>query len=110
MAKKKKLLDNEMIESITAQIELDRTAECFRAAHQEREDLIDQWEQTINQMRKRDEDMEKCTNVSWRTGNSLRPSFSVVPAIYSGGVHLFLPILICILKHVQVLGCTSPHR
>lgn len=64
MAKKKKLLDNEMIESITAQIELDKTAECFRAAHREREDLIEQWEQTIKQMRKRDQDMEKCTNVS----------------------------------------------
>jgi UDP-glucose:O-linked fucose beta-1,3-glucosyltransferase len=64
MAKKKKLLDNEMIESVTAQIELDKTAECFRRAHQERETLIEQWEQTIQQMRKRDQDMERCTNVS----------------------------------------------
>lgn len=63
MAKKKKLLDNEMIESITAQIELDKTAESFRAAHQEREQLIDQWEQTIHQMRKRDLDMDKCSSV-----------------------------------------------
>lgn len=63
VTKKKKLLDNEMIESITAQIELDKTAECFRTAHQEREQLIEQWEQTIHQMRKRDLDMDKCSNV-----------------------------------------------
>lgn len=63
MTKKKKLLDNEMIESVSAQIELEKTAESFRTAHQGREDLIEQWEQTIHQMRKRDQDMEKCANV-----------------------------------------------
>ena len=64
MTKKKRMLDNEMIESVTAQIELDKTAESFRNAHHEREELIKQWEQTIQQMRKRDEDMDKCANVS----------------------------------------------
>ena len=64
LSKKKRQLDNEMIESVTAQIELDKTAESFRRAHQEREELIDQWEQTINQMRKRDQDMLKCADVS----------------------------------------------
>ena len=64
--KKRKLLDTEMIESVTAQIELDKTAENFRKAHHEREALIEQWEQTIHQMRKRDQDMDKCADV--RTG------------------------------------------
>lgn len=63
MIKKRKLLDTEMIESITAQIELDKTAENFRNAHREREALIEQWEQTIHQMRKRDQDMDKCADV-----------------------------------------------
>ena len=63
MAKKKKQLNNEMIEAVTAQIELDKTAESFRKAHQEREELIEQWEQTINQMRRRDQDMLKCADV-----------------------------------------------
>lgn len=66
MVKKKRHLDNEMIETVTAQIELDKTAECFRAAHQEREELIDQWVQTIQQMQKRDEDIENGSNVSCR--------------------------------------------
>lgn len=69
MTKKKKLLDNEMIESVTTQIELDKTAESFRTAHREREGLIDQWEQTIHQMRRRDQDMDKCANVSSRLAN-----------------------------------------
>ncbi len=63
LAKKKRLLDNEMIETTTAQIELDKTAEDFRRAHEEREGLINQWEKTIEQMKKRDEDMDKCANV-----------------------------------------------
>lgn len=45
------------------QIELDNTAEMFRQAHKERQLLIDQWEQTIHQMRKRDEDMDKTATV-----------------------------------------------
>lgn len=67
MVKKRRHLDNEMIETITAQIELDKTAECFRTAHQEREDLIDQWVLTIQQMQKRDEDIDNGSNVSWCT-------------------------------------------
>ena len=63
MAKKKKLLDNEMIETMSAQIELDKTAEDFRKAHRERKEYIDQWEQTIDQMKKRDEDMDKSAHV-----------------------------------------------
>lgn len=63
LTKKKKLLDNEMIETVTTQIELDKTAECFRTAHQERESLIEQWVQTIEQMQKRDTEIDKGSNV-----------------------------------------------
>lgn len=61
--KKKKLLDNEVIETVSAQIELDKTAENFRRAHEEREQLINQWEQTIMQMKRRDQDMDRGANV-----------------------------------------------
>ena len=64
MEKKKKQLDDEMMKTITAQIEVDKTAEDFRVAHQEREGLIRQWEHTIEQMKKRDQGMDKCANVS----------------------------------------------
>ena len=64
LTKKKKTLDNEMTETVTAQISLDKTAEAFRTAHRDRQEVIKQWEHTIEQMRKRDHDMDKCANVS----------------------------------------------
>lgn len=45
------------------QIELDRTAEDFRRAHQERQEVIKQWENAIQQMQKRDEQIDHCALV-----------------------------------------------
>nr|KAG5697900.1 hypothetical protein BaRGS_026838 [Batillaria attramentaria] len=55
---KKRQLDNEMTSTLTAQIELDKTAEDFRKAHTDRQELIYQWEHTIEQMQRRDKDMD----------------------------------------------------
>lgn len=71
MTKMRKMLDNEMIETMTVQIELDKTADDFRRAHMEREELINQWEKTIEQMKKRDQNMDKCANVSIRCSDGL---------------------------------------
>ncbi len=62
--RKRKALDMEVTETLTSEIELDKTAEAFRQAHHEREELIHQWEQTIEQMRRRDQEMDKCATVS----------------------------------------------
>ena len=48
----------------TFQIELDKTAEEFRRAHAERQDLILQWENTIEQMQTRDAEMDLLAAVS----------------------------------------------
>ncbi|XP_064615155.1 coiled-coil domain-containing protein 39-like [Liolophura sinensis] len=55
---KRKALDHETTETLTAQIELDKTAEDFRKAHTERQNLISQWEHTIEQMQRRDTEMD----------------------------------------------------
>ncbi|KAK0041425.1 coiled-coil domain-containing protein 39 [Biomphalaria pfeifferi] len=55
--KKKQLLDTEMTNTLTSQIELDKIAEDFRKAHLEREELLSQWENTIEQMQKRDREI-----------------------------------------------------
>lgn len=56
---KRKYLDMEMTKTLTAQIELDKTAEEFRKAHADRLELINQWEITIEQMQRRDREMDQ---------------------------------------------------
>ncbi|NWS65702.1 CCD39 protein, partial [Crotophaga sulcirostris] len=58
--RKRRALDNELTETITAQIELDKTAEDFRRVQQERQEVIRQWENTIQQMQKRDQQIDHC--------------------------------------------------
>ncbi|PVD18338.1 hypothetical protein C0Q70_20887 [Pomacea canaliculata] len=55
---KRRQLDHETTSTIVAQMELDKTAEDFRKAHAERQDLIQQWEFTIEQMQRRDKEMD----------------------------------------------------
>lgn len=56
--KKKRHLDQEYTETLMAQLELDKTGDDFRQKHAERQELLSQWQQTIEQMQKRDEDMD----------------------------------------------------
>ena len=62
--RKRKNLDHEVTETLTAQLELDKTAEEFRKAHNERQELIRQWEATIEQMQRRDNEMDALNRVS----------------------------------------------
>ncbi|NWY36204.1 CCD39 protein, partial [Sylvia atricapilla] len=57
---KRRALDNELTETMTAQMELDRAAEDFRRVHQERQGVIRQWENAIHQMQKRDQEIDQC--------------------------------------------------
>ncbi|NXG08791.1 CCD39 protein, partial [Sakesphorus luctuosus] len=57
---KRRALDNELTETLTAQMELDRAAEDFRRVHQERQEVIRQWENAIQQMQKRDQQIDHC--------------------------------------------------
>jgi hypothetical protein len=46
-------------ETQVAQIELENTTEAFKQLHDERQDLIKQWEEAVTMMTKRDEDIDK---------------------------------------------------
>ncbi|XP_014669760.1 PREDICTED: coiled-coil domain-containing protein 39-like [Priapulus caudatus] len=57
--RKRRALDMETTETLSAQMELDKAAEEFRTAHAARQELITQWELTIEQMQKRDRDIDR---------------------------------------------------
>ena len=59
VAAKRRTLENETTETLTAQLALDKTAEEFRKAHSERQTLIGQWEQTIELMKRRDKEINE---------------------------------------------------
>ena len=51
---KKALLDNEISETQSKQVELDRLAIDFRELHKERQTLVSRWQELIDEMKKRD--------------------------------------------------------
>jgi regulator of replication initiation timing len=55
LAQSKQNLENEVTETQTAQIELDRTAEDFKKLHLERQALIKQWDEAVKAMARRDQ-------------------------------------------------------
>ena len=59
----KKRVDEETMNTVTLQVELDKTAEEFRKMHKERQELIKQWESIIDQMQKRDNQIEQSAQV-----------------------------------------------
>lgn len=61
---KRKLLDSELTETLSAQLELDKAAQDFRRIHLERQELIQQWENTIEQMQRRDQEIDNCALVN----------------------------------------------
>lgn len=61
--KQKKNVDDETLNTITIQVELDKTAEEFRKTHKDRQELIRQWENIIDQMQKRDQQIEASAQV-----------------------------------------------
>ncbi|XP_026561465.1 coiled-coil domain-containing protein 39 [Pseudonaja textilis] len=75
---KRRILDNELTETLAAQIELDKTADDFRRVHQERQDLIRQWENTIEQMQKRDQEIDSCALLLAQARRAIRVKESVL--------------------------------
>ncbi|XP_060098554.1 coiled-coil domain-containing protein 39 [Heteronotia binoei] len=75
---RRKLLDNELTETLAAQIELDKAAEDFRRVHHERQELIRQWENTIEQMQKRDQEIDQCGLLLAQARRAIRAKESVL--------------------------------
>ena len=55
----KKSLEVEVTETQAKQIELDKTAEEFKALHQERQRLVKQWQDALEAMKARDEEIAR---------------------------------------------------
>nr|XP_048720815.1 coiled-coil domain-containing protein 39 isoform X2 [Caretta caretta] len=75
---KHKILDNELTETISAQMELDKAAEDFRRVHHERQELIRQWESTIEQMQKRDQEIDHCALLLAQIRQEIRKKEDVI--------------------------------
>uniref|UniRef100_A0A8D0KPV3 Coiled-coil domain-containing protein 39 n=1 Tax=Salvator merianae TaxID=96440 RepID=A0A8D0KPV3_SALMN len=75
---KRRALDNELTETLAAQIELDKAAEDFRRVHRERQELIKQWESTIEQMKKRDQEIDNCALLLAQARRATRTKESVL--------------------------------
>ncbi|XP_003794344.1 coiled-coil domain-containing protein 39 [Otolemur garnettii] len=75
---RRKLLDKELTETLSAQLELDKAAQDFRKIHTERQELIQQWENTIEQMQKRDHDIDSCALALARTKQETREKENLV--------------------------------
>ncbi|XP_044523713.1 coiled-coil domain-containing protein 39 [Gracilinanus agilis] len=75
---KRKALDDELTETLSAQIELDKAAQDFRRVHGERKDLIKQWENTIEQMQKRDRDIDHCALTLATVKQDLRAKENII--------------------------------
>ncbi|EHB09713.1 Coiled-coil domain-containing protein 39 [Heterocephalus glaber] len=75
---KRKVLDNELTETLSAQLELDKAAQDFQKIHNERQELIEQWENTIEQMQKRDRDIDDCALALTRIKQETREKESLV--------------------------------
>nr|KAF6477240.1 coiled-coil domain containing 39 [Molossus molossus] len=75
---RRKILDNELTETLSAQLELDKAAQDFRKIHNERQELIKQWESTIEQMQKRDQDIDNCALVLAKLKQETREKESLV--------------------------------
>lgn len=55
---KKAQLENEITETKTKQLEVDRLAKAFRVQHEERCLLVEQWQETVDAMKARDHDID----------------------------------------------------
>jgi len=60
---KKEELENEVTETQAAQIMLDKTADDFRQLHLERQNLLRQWEEAIEAMKRRDQAIQQASEL-----------------------------------------------
>ena len=59
---KKAQLENEITETYTKQLEVDRLVKSFRSQHEERRLLVQQWQETVNAMKDRDRDINELSS------------------------------------------------
>ncbi|KAI9358333.1 hypothetical protein DFJ73DRAFT_957800 [Zopfochytrium polystomum] len=76
--RKKASLSAEVTDTQVTQIELEKTTEAFRRLHAERHELIQQWENAIKTMQKRDEEILQHQEVYQKTKDEINAKQSVI--------------------------------
>ncbi|XP_024917310.1 coiled-coil domain-containing protein 39-like [Cynoglossus semilaevis] len=69
---KRKLFEQKYAETVSTQLALDKAAEILWQAHQETQQLIKQWENTVMQMQKRDAEMQQCAEQLEQSKQNIR--------------------------------------
>ena len=54
---KRRELDSQIVETSAKQVELDKTAEEFRALHNERKEISDRWRESLEAIKTRDKEI-----------------------------------------------------
>ena len=59
LVEKNSQLNNEMTNTKSRQLEIQRSIDVFKTHHEERQNLVKQWQDTIENMRRRDQEIDK---------------------------------------------------
>mmetsp|Transcript_15568 Transcript_15568/g.31560 ORF Transcript_15568/g.31560 Transcript_15568/m.31560 type:complete len:925 (-) Transcript_15568:400-3174(-) len=78
MQQKKQALENEVTETQAVQIELNKTADEYRNTHDGRQQLIKQWNDAVEAMQRRDEDIRRAKEAVAKAQAELREKAKIV--------------------------------